>query len=215
MRLLASLLVLAACVSPAPAAASSLVRAPVEDVGLPFSCDWGYDWNERCYRDDTTRLPVGGVDDKIWRAALRFSLEGLPARAAITSARLKLYFDGACVAPRRRVGPCLAGAYTLDAHAIRSASWTKEREVDFDPVATASTTVPTAFAAWSSWDLTSLVSDWASGAVPNRGVLLQLAEEEEDFGTSGPYFPSRSSTSVSLRPRLAVSYVVPVAGLSP
>jgi len=215
MRLLALLLALAACILPAPADAGSLVRAPVEDVGLPFWCDWGYDWDERCYRDDTTRLPVGGVDDKVWRAALRFSLEGLPARAAITSARLELYFDGACVAPSRRVGPCLAGEYTVDAHAIRSASWTKEREVDFDPVATASTTVPTTFTAWSFWDLTSLVSDWASGALPNRGVLLELAEEEEDFGASGPYFPSSSAASVPLRPRLAISYVVPVAGLSP
>jgi hypothetical protein len=186
----------------------------VEDVGLPFWCDWGYDWDERCYRDDTTRLPVGGVDDKVWRAALRFSLEGLPARAAVTSAHLELYFDGACVAPRRRVGPCLAGAYTLDAHAIRSASWTKEREVDFDPLATASTTVPTTVAAWSSWDLTALVSDWASGALPNRGVLLELAEEEENFGTSGPYFPSSTFASVSLRPRLVISYVTP-AGPAP
>jgi hypothetical protein len=215
MRVLASLLVLAACVLPAPAVAGSLVRGPAEDVGLPFRCDWGYDWDERCYRDDTTRLPVGGVDDKVWRAALRFSLEGLPARAAVTSARLELYFDSACVAPRRRVGPCLSTYYTVDAHAIRSASWTKEREVDFDPAATASTTVPTSFAGWSSWDLTSLVSDWASGVVPNRGVLLALAEEEEDFGTSGPYFPSSSSSAVSLRPRLTVTYVVPVAGLSP
>jgi hypothetical protein len=215
MRLLASLLVLAACVFPARAAGGSLVRAPAEDVGLPFWCDWGYDWNERCYRDDTTRLPVGGVDDKVWRAALRFSLDGLPVRAAITSASLQLYFDGACVAPRRRVGPCLADEYTVDAHAIRSASWTKEREVDFDPVATASTTAPTARATWSSWDLTALVSDWASGALPNRGVLLALAEEEEGFSTSGPYFPSGSSPSASLRPRLVVSYDMAAAGLSP
>ena len=215
MRFLAASLVLVACVLPTPAGAGSLVRAPAEDVGLPFWCDWGYDWDERCYRDDTTRLPVGGVDDKVWRAALRFSLEGLPARAVITSAQLELYFDGACVAPRRRVGPCLADVYTLNAYRIRSASWTKEREVEFDPVANASTTVSTTFAAWSSWDLTSLVSDWASGALPNRGVLLGLAEAEEDFTTSGPYFPSSSSPSISLRPRLAVSYVVPVAGLSP
>jgi hypothetical protein len=214
MRFLALLLALVACVLPAPAAGGSLVRTPVEDVGLPFWCDWGYDWDERCYRDDTNRLPVGGVDDKVWRAALRFSLDGLPAGVQIASARLQLYFDGACVGPRRRVGPCLAGAYTIDAHAIRSASWTKEREVDFDPVVSASTSVPTTFAAWSSWDLTPLVSDWASGTAPNRGLLLELAEEEENFGTSGPYFPSSTFASISLRPRLVISYVTP-AGPSP
>jgi hypothetical protein len=213
MRFLGPLLVLVACALPAPAAGGSLVRAPVEDVGLPFWCDWGYDWDERCYRADTSRLPVGGVDDKVWRAALRFSLDGLPAGAQIASARLKLYFDGACVGPRRRVGPCLASEYTLGAHATRSSSWTKEREVDFDPVAAASTTVPTIVAAWSSWDLTALVSGWAFGAVPNRGPLLKLAEGE-DFGASGPYFPSSAFPSLSIRPRLVISYVTP-AGLSP
>jgi hypothetical protein len=212
MRFLALLLALATYALPAPAAGGSLVRTPVEDVGLPFWCDWGYDWDERCYRDDTTRLPVGGVDDKVWRAGLRFSLDGLPAGVQIASARLQL--DGVCVGPRWRVGPCRAGAYTIDAHAIRSSSWTKEREVEYDPVVAASTSAPTTFAAWSSWDLTPLVSDWASGTAPNRGLLLELAEEEENFGTSGPYFPSSTFASISRRPRLVISYVPP-AGPSP
>jgi hypothetical protein len=165
MRLLACLFLVAACLCPSPAAGGSFARAPLEDVGIPFWCDWGYDWDERCYRDDTARLPVGGVDDKVWRGAVRFSLD--------------------------------------------------EREVDFDPVATASTTVSTTDARWSSWDLTGLVSDWAIGVVPNRGVLLKLAEEEEDFGVSGPYFPSASFGTAALRARLVVSYVVPTTGLSP
>ena len=91
----------------------------------------------------------------------------------------------------------------------------KEREVDFDTVATASTTISTAVVRWSSWDLTGLVSDWASGVAPNRGVLLKLAEEEEDFGVSGPYLPSASFGTAALRPRLVVSYVVPTTGFSP
>ena len=73
----------------------------------------------------------------------------------------------------------------------------------------------TAVVRWSSWDLTGLVSDWATGVAPNRGVLLKLAEEEEDFDVSGPYFPSASFGTAALRPRLVVSYVVPTTGLSP
>jgi hypothetical protein len=214
VRVLACLLVLAASVFPATAAGGSLVRPPVEDIGMPAWCDWGYDWDERCYTDNTARLPVGGVDDKVWRGALRFSLDGLPAGARVTSADLDLYFDGSCVGPRRRVGPCLAAYYSLDAHAIRSGSWTKEREVDFDPVATASATVCTGFAGWIAWDLTDLVSAWATGAVPNRGLLLRLAEEEEDFGVSGPYFLSSSFVTAPLRPRLVVAYAVPTPGQS-
>jgi hypothetical protein len=151
----------------------------------------------------------------VWRGAVRFPLDALPEGARVTSARLDLYFDGACVAPRRKVGPCAKAEYTFDAHAVRSPSLTREREVDFDPVATASTTVSTAVVRWSSWDLTGLVSDWASGVAPNRGVLLKLAEEEEDFGVSGPYFPSASFGTAVLRLRLVVSYVVPTTSLSP
>jgi hypothetical protein len=64
-------------------------------------------------------------------------------------------------------------------------------------------------------DLTGLASDWATGVAPNRGVLLKLAEEEEDFGVSGPYFPSASFGTATLRPRLVVSCIVPTTGLSP
>ncbi|HEX3266704.1 MAG TPA: hypothetical protein VHQ98_01825 [Gaiellaceae bacterium] len=42
-----------------------------EDVSLPFLCNWGYDWEERCYRDDLDRLELGGAGDKVWRSALR------------------------------------------------------------------------------------------------------------------------------------------------
>lgn len=70
------------------------------------------------------------------------------------------------------------------------------------------------FAGWIAWDLTDLVSAWATGAVPHRGLLLKLAEEEEDFGVSGPYFPSSSFVTAPLRPRLVVAYAVPTPGQS-
>src|SRR5712691_10860521 len=72
---------------------------PVEDVSLPFRCDWGYDWDERCYRDDSERLSIGGDRDKVWRAALRFDLGALPPDATVVGGELRLYFDGTCVAP--------------------------------------------------------------------------------------------------------------------
>ena len=213
MRPLASLLVLAACISPAPAAGSSLVRAPVEDVGLPFWCDWGYDWNERCFRDDTARLPVGGVDDKVWRAALGFSLEGLPARAAITSARLDLF--------RRRV----RGAGSPGRPMSRRARTRSMR------------TRSAARAGQRSARSTSIRS-----RPPRRGCRRPLPRGARGtFPRSSPtghprlaeprgaaracqgggrrdkraLLPLELVTSVTLRPRLSISYVVPVARLSP
>src|SRR5438270_1105148 len=75
--------------------------SPVQDMSLPFWCDWGYDWPERCYRDDSDRLVVGGVDDKVWRSGLRFSLAALPPSATVVTAELWLWYDRTCVAPRR------------------------------------------------------------------------------------------------------------------
>jgi hypothetical protein len=167
------------------------------------------------FATNTVRLPVGGVDDKVWRGAIRFPLDELPAGAR-DGARLELYFDGPCVAPRRKVGPCPNGAYTVDAHAILSPSWTNKREVDFDPVATASTTVSTDVAAWTLWELTGLVSDWAAGAAPNGGILLKLAEGGGGLRRERPvYIPSGSFGATALRPRLVVSYTGPTTGLSP
>ena len=194
----------------APAAPGAVVvRSPVDDVGLPFWCDWGYDWDERCYRDAGVRLPVGGLDDKVWRSALRFSLTGIAA-GSIGSARLELYFDGTCVAPRRRAIPCPAADYALDAHRITTTDWYHEREPEFYAEVEDETEVSTSSTAhWLFWDLTSLVRDWVAGRAANGGVLLSLAEWQEDFDAGGPYFPSMSFADSSLRPRLVVVVTSP------
>jgi hypothetical protein len=48
----------------------------------------------RCFTDRSDRLGVGGVDDKVWRAALRFSLDALPPGATVVTAELSLACDG-------------------------------------------------------------------------------------------------------------------------
>ena len=149
MRRLACLSLLAARLCPPPAAGGSFPRA-ARGRRLPFLVRLGLRVG-RALPGRHRPLPVGGVADKVWRGAVRFSLDALPGGARVTSARLELYFDGAWVALRRKVGACAKVEYTVDAHAVLSPSWTKEREVDFDPVATASTTVSTAVAHWSSW----------------------------------------------------------------
>ncbi len=186
---------------------AAVVSIPPEtDVGLPFWCDWSYDWESRCYRDEGPRLPIGGVDDKVWRAALRFSLASVPAGAAISSAELSIYYDGACVAPRLTVAPCAVG-YVVDAHRILSPPWSREREPDFDErVAGTDVVLAPDIPQWLRWDVTALVRAWQRGTAANNGVLLKLQDGDEAYGSSGPYGPSAVSPHLALRPRLVVHY---------
>ena len=199
--------ILCAALCAAGGARAAVVSIPPEtDVGLPFWCDWSYDWESRCYRDKGPRLPIGGVDDKVWRAALRFSLAPVPAGAAISSAELSIYHDGTCVAPRLTVVPCAVG-YVVDAHRILSPPWSREREPDFDErVAGTDVVLAPDMPQWLRWDVTALVRAWQRETAANNGVLLKLQDGDEAYGSSGPYGPSATSPHVALRPRLVVHY---------
>jgi hypothetical protein len=195
---------------PAAARAGAVVyrAAPAADVSLPFWCDWGYDWDERCYRDFSDRLAVGGDADKVWRSALRFPLSAIPRGSVVDSATLFLSFDGVCLAPRKTEQPCPARYYTIDVHPVLNRDWFREREVDFGPLAEQASL-------WAgapqrlAWDVTNLVSDWVQHGVPNHGLLLKLADGEEDFLVSGPKLPSSEFADAGLRPTLEVTYLPP------
>jgi TGF-beta propeptide len=191
------------------AARTAVISIPVEaDVGLPFWCDWSYDWEARCYRDDGPRLPIGGVEDKVWRAALRFPLGSIPPGAAISSAELSIHHDGTCLGPHSTAVPCAVG-YVIDAHRILSPSWFREREVDFDErVASTAVVLAAGTPQWLTWDVTALVRAWHRNAAPNNGILLKLQEGDEGYGSSGLYGPSAGSPHAALRPRLLVHYAV-------
>ena len=211
-RIVLLLAVAAACFSePPPAAASTTISIGASaDVGLPFWCDWGYDWESRCFRDDGSRLPIGGVDDKVWRAALRFSLAAVPAGATVTAAELRVHHDGVCVAPGRGSTPCVAPGAVVDAHRILSASWFSEREPDFDwRVLETAVVFSAPDPQWLTWDLTALVRSWHRRLVANNGLLLKLQDGDEDYWVAGPYAPSSSYPDPAVRPRLVVSYSGP------
>jgi hypothetical protein len=178
-----------------------------DDVSLPFWCSWGYDWEERCYRDRLDRLELGGAEDKVWRSALRFSLDALPPSATIIYAELRLRYDGTCVAPRRRTVPCDGRGFGIEARPIYTADWYSRREVAFGPVVSYAQVDPGAGAQWVAWDITDTVSEWFSGAAPNDGILLKLLDEQEAYDEGGPALPSLRFADDALRPRLVVTYV--------
>jgi hypothetical protein len=205
MRFLAVLLVALACVGAARAAEVRMTTlSPDEDVSLPFFCDWGYDWDERCYRDDSARLSLGGEPDKVWRSALRFLLGAIPTGASVVTAELSLWYDGTCVGPRKSSGPCAGTSFELAAHRILTPRWFSEREVEVDPTGFPAYLDAFASPQWITWDVTDLVADWYAASVPNNGVLVQLADEQEAFDVPGPKVPSSSWPDPALRPRLTV-----------
>jgi hypothetical protein len=176
-----------------------------DDVSLPFLCSWGYDWEERCYRDRLDRLELGGAGDKVWRSALRFSLDALPPSATVVSAELWLRYDGTCVAPRRRTVPCDLRSFGIEARPINTEDWYSRREVAFGPAIAYAELDPGAASQWVVWDLTDTVAEWLSGAAPNDGILLKLLDEQESYDEGGPALPSSRYADDGLRPRLVVT----------
>jgi hypothetical protein len=207
VRFVLALIVAVTLAGAARAADVQVVTLPAtEDLSLPFWCDWGYNWDERCWWDDSDRLRVGGVNDKVWRAAVRFSLDALPPGTRVVTAELSLWYDGTCVAPGRATAPCDGRGFELEAHPIYTARWRSEREVEFGPVVASSSVTEQAAPGRLVWDVTDTVADWQSGALANDGLLLKLSDDEEAFDSSGPAFPSSSYADEALRPELTVWY---------
>jgi hypothetical protein len=211
VSLLAGLFVAALALGGASTASASEVRvatiAPEVDVSFPYWCSWGYDWDERCYRDDSERLPFGGAGDKTWRAALRFPLAALPPGALVLTAEVSLYYDGVCTAPLRRTSPCDGRGYEFEGHPVYTARWSTARELEYGPAVAWTSLEASAEPQWVTWDITDTVADWMLG-VPNRGLLLQLLDGMEFFEIGGPAFPSSSFPDVSVRPALTVWYLL-------
>ena len=183
--------------------------SPIQDVSLPFWCDWGYDWDERCYRVDGDRLPVGGDDDKLWRAALRFSTASVAPGSAVVRATLHLHHDGRCLGPRKTQQPCAARTYALTAHPILSPDWFRERELDFEPALSDAEIGSADRPQRLSFDVTELVAEWIDGSRSNAGMLVKLSEDHEDLGVSGPSLPSSSFAQAAPRPQLEIRYLPP------
>jgi hypothetical protein len=210
VKLLFLLLVAGACLLAGAARATdyeTVALPAADDVSLPFLCSWGYDREERCYRDRLERLELGGAGDKVWRSALRFSLDALPPSATSLSAELRLRYDGTCVAPLRRTIPCDGRDFSMEVRPIYTEDRYSRREVAFGPAIAYAELDPGAAPQWVVWDLTDIVAEWLSGAAPNDGILLKLLDEQESYDEGGPALPSSRYADAELRPRLVVTYM--------
>ena len=181
------------------------IQPTFQDASFNFACPG-------CSGVASDRLSIGtgstGLATSTWRSALQFSLADIPPGATISNAKLKLYFDGACVAAP---GPTCGGtSHQIDVLRMTS-SWSpssKTSELNTVPIIpNPSFTLPaSASAQWMNWDITGTVQNWASGGAPsNFGLLLKRATEPAN--ASGPKPPSRNyAAEPTLGPTLQVTY---------
>jgi cell division septation protein DedD len=143
-------------------------------------------------------------------ALLRFDLASIPANALITQATLQLYATG-------WGGSDMGlGAYALlrDFDACR-ATWSQAwagnpwgqpgcNDASVDRRASPESTVTTeGINDWYDIDLTAIVQDWASGRVPNHGLLLRGSSST----SQAVFFLASAQHHVTgLRPKLVVTY---------
>ncbi len=207
---LASLVAVLLLTAAAPASADLIRIAPARDISFPFECTWAWDWgpapDHRCGWDDSESLRVGGDVHNVWRAALEFSLEAVPADALVNGAFLGAWFDGGCVAARLTRGPCPLASYPVEAWSIVGAPWFEEREVERGTLFASERLDAWSGPRWLYLDVTELVRAWLDG-LPNRGVLLKLPDGVED--NAGPLFGSANGLEPSLRPWLEIDFDEP------
>ncbi|MFN2525439.1 MAG: DNRLRE domain-containing protein [Actinomycetota bacterium] len=159
-----------------------------------------------CGAQLTDRLPVATGGTSKYRAAAQFDLAGIPANAAVSSARLSLAYNSCLVT-------CPTGDQ-IDVHRITQ-SWSynsTSSQLAFNATRAATAAVPQ-FAGSMDWTVTTLVEDWLDGAFPNFGFLLKRNSEVANAG--GPNFPSSRSSDFSVTPKLEITYTGDAVTLAP
>ncbi len=177
------------------------IQPSVEDASFTSPATCG-----NCAAFQGDRLYIGGSDDQIWRAALKFDLGAIPAGVTTTDADLQLLYDGYCISATNPEH-CGGSGYPIDLHRM-TAAWTTSSSpssLAFAASADASHSF-TRTNGWMGWDVTNLVSDWTTGTQANHGVLIK--RRTEALSASGPVPPGRRyAADASLRPKLLVTYV--------
>jgi hypothetical protein len=150
---------------------------------------------------------TGGTVDP--RVLLAFDLSALPQDAVVLHAEMRLT-DQAAIAWSCPFVAVLAGALTKQWDASTT-SWENasgnqawdDPGGDWDPEPIAYRVLVRKARVPSELVLTEIVSKWASGAIPNYGLIVMMPEAE-DFSLAVPYFNAQYLTPV-----LTIRYFVP------
>jgi hypothetical protein len=157
--------------------------APERTASFPHDCDWTWDLEqERCWWDRSHSLLLGGDGVRVWRGGVAFDLSALPAGSVALSAWLIVVDDGACL---QRCDE----DFLFEAAPVLRKDWFGEREPDVGAPAGLALDEAAARPEELALNVTPLVASWLSGAVPNRGLLLELVGDAESPGAPGVRLP--------------------------
>lgn len=121
-------------------------------------------------------LDIRGHSSNTERALLAFDLSSIPSGSTVVSASLNLYFFAATSSSAISINAhrVLADWDELQAtwrQRLTGTNWTSAGG-DYDPAVLASQSVTNTFG-WVTWDVTSVVQAWVSGAATNQGLILE------------------------------------------
>jgi hypothetical protein len=199
--------------SPTPTSAATETTISLQQGTSGYSgCQDTYIYQ---YADDSYRwqdLLTVGYRQR-YAAFLRFDLSAIPSDAIVAQATLQLYAQG------WGGSDISLGAYRVLRNAKpNEATWNHAKlgsywglpgcnSTSTDRAPTPEHTVTTrGIRKWYNFDLTTLVQDWVNGSLTNNGLLLRSSSP---IATWSLYFASAQNDTVTLRPKLVITYRVP------
>jgi hypothetical protein len=198
----------------APVTQATLTLSTTDEVSVGFNPDrnekTAYGSGSDALRFGNYLAPKPRAGRSFFRTYLRFPLTSIPSAATIVSARLEMY-----VHDRRFTsgGDLNAGVYRVtsggwtEAGLSNPTNWTWTTLPGVSPIPQATSTI-SAVDQWYSWNVTSLVSNWVSGAWQPYGMMLS-SDPVDDGNTlqddQAVSARSRGGTP-GLGPRLVVVY---------
>lgn len=184
------------------ASLSALRVGAVPGEAVSYALTSGETLADRCWPGADNNLWVGSepADERgVMRSVIRFDLSMLPADVALVEAELRLV---AVEAPADNT-PITVSILNVTRHWAGCPTWNSLADAAGDywgSVAVGSTVeVYTA-------DVTPLVNQWLSGALPNYGLMLR--GDETGTGRFRGFVPTASSQE-DLRPSLVIRYRMP------
>lgn len=137
------------------------IKPPVKNITIV---------NNRCrQRHVSNKILTVGHKNRVFQSLICFDITALPACLTILHGTLNLFvLENTCT----YVEP------VIDVHQIFS-PWCKRKAILFNNIPAASAAVIENKDCKLTFDITSLLTDWYSGASANLGVLLQLRNQQE------------------------------------